>query len=149
MEMGDVFRDLKLVYTDGVPYNELEHHLTEEDVQRWCVQFGLSRTHLFDAIARHLALGFDKRELTFEFCDAVVNDLSIAVTNTSGPRPELFWEVYSAFDEGEYYHDENRQEDPVEVHTRPIIAQLARTISSSPDQVADDTARTSTKHSLQ
>jgi len=45
----------------------------------------------------------------------VVNDLAGPVTNTSGPKPQIFWEVYSAFDEGEYYHGNNRDEDPVEI----------------------------------
>jgi hypothetical protein len=29
-----------------------------------------------------------------------------------------------AFDEGEYYHNNNRDEDPIEVYTRPMIARI-------------------------
>jgi hypothetical protein len=58
----------------------------------------------------------------------VVNDLSGPVTNTSGPKSQIFWEVYSAFDEGEYYHGNNRDEDPVEVYTRPMIARLVEVL---------------------
>jgi hypothetical protein len=128
MDLSDVARELKLLYPDGVHYRDLDRHLTEGDVERWSTGCDWSRFQLFEAIARYLALGFNASELSFEFCDAVVNDLSVAVTNTSGPRPQLFWEVYSAFDQGEFYHDNNRNEDPVEVYTRPMIARIAESI---------------------
>lgn len=62
----------------------------------------------------------------------VVNDLASPVTNTSGPKPQIFWEVYSAFDEGEYYHGNNRDEDPVEVYTRPMIARVIEVLATGP-----------------
>jgi hypothetical protein len=39
-------------------------------------------------------------------------------------RPDLFWKVYVAFDEGEYYHGNNKEQDPVKAYTRPQIAQI-------------------------
>jgi hypothetical protein len=57
-----------------------------------------------------------------------VNDLFGLVTNTEGPRPSMFWEVYLAFDEGEYYHGDKRDEDPVEVYTRLLIARVLETL---------------------
>jgi len=124
MDASDIIRELKTLYRDGVPYNDLHRHLTEADVERWRTASGWSRSQLFDEIAKNLAFGFNASELHFQFCDAVVNDLTRPVTNTSGPRPELFWEVYSAFDQGDFYHDNNRDEDPVEVYTRPMIARI-------------------------
>ena len=84
---------------------------------------------MFDEIAKCLAQDFHTSELSFEFCDAVVNDLFGPVTNTSGPKPEVFWDVYSAFDEGEYYHGNNRDEDPVETYTRTMIDLIVRETS--------------------
>jgi len=126
MEAFDIINELKTFYTDGVPYREIDHHLTEADVLRWSTGTGWSRRQLFDQIAKGLALGFYTSKLSFEFCDAVVNDLFGPVTNTSGPKPEIFWDVYSAFDEGEYYHGNNREEEPVETYTRPYIDQLVK-----------------------
>ncbi|MFP5276118.1 MAG: hypothetical protein ACLGPM_03300 [Acidobacteriota bacterium] len=137
MQLPDVVRELKSFYRDGVHYGDLDRHLSEQDVQRWTAACGWSRSQLFNAIAHHLALGFDSSELSFEFCDAVVNDLSVAVTNTSGPRPQLFWDVYRAFDQGEFYHDDNRLEDPVEVYTRPMIARIAEAIRALPAEWLD------------
>jgi hypothetical protein len=77
-----------------------------------------------------LALCYNASGLSFEFCDMVVNDLPGSVTNTSGPATQIFWDVYSAFDE--YYHGNNRDEDPVEVYTRPMIARLVEVLRTSP-----------------
>jgi hypothetical protein len=126
MEVIDIIGELKTIYIEGVPYRDLDRHLTEADVLRWSVARGLSRRQLFDEIANHLAFGFYSSELSSEFCDAVVNDLAGPVTNTEGTKPELFWGVYSAFDEGEYYHDNNQDEDPVETYTRPMIDRIIK-----------------------
>ena len=126
MEAIDIIAELKAIYIDGVPYRELDRHMTEADVLRWSAARSLSRRQLFDEVAKWLALGFCSSELSFEFCDAVANDLASLVMNTDGPKPELFWDVYSAFDEGEYYHGNNRNEDPVEIYTRPMIERIVK-----------------------
>ncbi len=131
MEVSEIIRELKTYYKDDVAYRDLDRHLKGADVDRWCTLCGSTRFQLFEALAECLALGFNTSDFSFEFCDAVVNDLSDAVTSTSGPRPQLFWEVYSAFDEGEYYHGNNRDEDPVEVYTRPMIARIVEGIHTS------------------
>jgi hypothetical protein len=132
MQVADMIDKLKTWYKDGVPYRALDRHLTEADVERWTATSGWSRSQLFDEIATCLALGFNHSELSFEFCDAVGNDLYGPVTNTSGRRPEVFWEVYSVFDQGEFYHDNNRDEDPVNVYTRPMIARIVEGMGTSP-----------------
>jgi hypothetical protein len=132
MQVADMISELKTFYKDGVHYRDLDRHLTEADVERWTAASGWSRSQLFDEIATCLALGFNRSELSFEFCDAVVDDLSGPVTNTSGLRPKVFWEVYSAFDEGEHYHDNNREEDPVDVYTRPMIARIVEGMGTFP-----------------
>lgn len=132
MNAFDVINELKTFYKDGVDYRNLDRHLTETDVERWSTECGWSRSQLFDEIAKRLALGFNSSDLSFHLCDMVVNDLASPVTNTSGPRPQIFWEVYSAFDEGEYYHDNNRDEDPVEVYTRPMIARIVEAMKTQP-----------------
>ena len=129
MDVFDIISELKTFYIDQVPYRDLERHLTEVDVLRWTTESGWSRRQMFDEIAKCLAQEFHASELSFEFCDAVVNDLFGPVTNTSGPKPEVFWDAYSAFDEGEYYHGNNRDEDPVETYTRPMIDRIVRETS--------------------
>jgi hypothetical protein len=130
MNASDIINELKTFYKDGVDYRSLDRHLTETDVERWSNACGWPRSQLFDEVVMCLALGYHSSDLSFEFCDMVVNDLAAPVTNTSGPKPNFFWEVYSAFDEGEYYHGNHRDEDPVEVYTRPMIAQIVEVLGT-------------------
>jgi len=130
MNASDIIDELKTFYKDGVDYRNLDRHLTETDIERWSSECGWPRSQLFDEVAKRLALGYNTSDLSFDFCDMVVNDIFGPVTNTSGPKPQIFWDVYSAFDEGEYYHGNNRDEDPVEVYTRPMIARIVEVLGT-------------------
>jgi hypothetical protein len=92
MKASDIIDELKTFYKDGVEYRFLDRHLTEADIERWRNVCGWSRSKLFDEIAMRLALDYNTSELSFEFCDMVVNDLAGPITDTSGPRPQIFWE---------------------------------------------------------
>ncbi len=128
MSFQDVLADLKEFYlaVADKPYSS-KTRLTEEDVTRWSTLIGEPRAVLYDRIASYLALGFYNSELTFEFCDAVVNDIHRIISCAHEERPDLFWQVFLAFDQGEYCHGGNRNEDPVEVYTRPLVAQIVET----------------------
>ena len=128
MDGSDIIRELKTFYREGVSYRDLDHHLTDADVDRWRAVLGWSRFQIFEAIAECLAIGYNTSELSFEFCGKVVNDLFNVVITTSGSRPQLFWEVFLAFDAGEYFHGDNRDEDPGEIYTRPLVARIAERI---------------------
>ena len=79
---------------------------------------------LYDRIGLYLARGFQNWQLTFEFCDAVVNDLHSVITFADKARPALFWKVYLAFDQGEYRHENDEPEaDPVQTYTHPMVAE--------------------------
>ena len=125
MPFDVVLADLKSIYqirSDQTPF--FTSRLTEADIQRWTASLGVSRAALYDQIAIHLARAFYNSELTFAFCDAVVNDIHGVITGANEELPDLFWSVYLAFDEGEYYHNNNRDEDPIEIYTRPQIAEI-------------------------
>ena len=131
MEAFDIISELKTIYKDGVPYSALDRHLTEGDILRWSTLHGWSRSQVFEEIAKFLARSFNASELSFEFCNAIVNDLFAPYTDTAKPKSELFWDVYLAFDEGEFYHGNNREEDPVETYTRPMIARVVEVLEGS------------------
>jgi hypothetical protein len=61
-----------------------------------------------------------------------MNGIHDHIANADERRPELFWNVYVAFDEGEYHRDNNRQDDPIEAYTRPLIAQILSSVSDDP-----------------
>lgn len=132
MSFDLVVADLQHIYPaagDGLNYRS-RARLTEHDLQKWTALVGLSRPALYDEIAVYLARGFHTRELTFDYCDAIVNDIHGVITSADELRPDLFWEVYLSFDEGEYYHNDNRDQDPAEQYTRPSIARIIESISS-------------------
>jgi hypothetical protein len=130
MRAFDIVSELKAIYKDGVPYSDLDRHLTDADVLLWSALHGWSRSQFFEEVAKFLARGFNNSELSFEFCDAIVNDLFGPYTDTAQPKSELFWDVYLAFDDGEYYHGDNRDKDPVEVYTRLQIAGIVEILES-------------------
>jgi hypothetical protein len=118
-----VVSELKTLYKNQLGYpNSPVPGLTDADVDRWSSLISGPRSALYDQIALFLARGFHASELTFAFCDAVINDLFGVITSTNEYRSDFFWAVYLAFDEGEYYHGNNRDEDPEEVYTRPMIS---------------------------
>ncbi len=128
MSFDDVEADLIRLYQ--IHADDPEARLREEDVQRWSASLGIPRSELYDRIAVYLARGFNDSELSFEFCDAIVNDLHGIITFADEERPDLFWKVYLAFDEGENYHGNDREQDPVDVYTRPWIARIVSGVSS-------------------
>src|SRR5258708_14505573 len=111
MKTSDIIDELKTIYKDGVEYRSLDRHLSEADVEHWSNACGWSRSQLFDEIATRLPLGYNTSELSFEFCDMVVNDLSTPVSNTSAARHQLFCEVYYTFDATEHYNVYNPRDD--------------------------------------
>jgi hypothetical protein len=132
MSIELVLANLQKIYQTQVqtPSFSGSVQLTEDDVRRWSASIGTSRSALYDGIAVRLARGFKNSELSFEFCDAIVNGLYGIITSADEERPQLFWRVYLAFDEGEYYHGNDRREDPVEAYTRPMVAQILADVSS-------------------
>jgi hypothetical protein len=127
MLLDAVVSDLKTIY--GVylrePLAPDAPHFTDEDLERWTALAGTTRVILSEQIAIYLAERFHTSELTFGFCDAIVNDLFGILTSPPAGWSETFYRIYCAFDEGEYQH-QNRppDEDPVDVYTRPYIAQI-------------------------
>lgn len=106
--------------------------LSDGEVETWCEATGLNKRKLLDDIAAELAVGFHEGQLTFSFCDSVVDGLVGEVCLSWGNErwPDLFWKVFLAVDEGEYYREGRRHEDPVEVYTRPLIAEIVECMRS-------------------
>lgn len=102
--------------------------IKEPDVERWAAECGRDRQSVYDGFARHLAIAFHRGELPFAFCDAVLNDLHEVITLADDARPNLFWRVFLAFDEGEYHRSADRSDDPVAEHTVPAIAQIVKSL---------------------
>jgi hypothetical protein len=100
--------------------------MTNENVQKWSTSLGVPRSVLYDQLAMYLARGFHASELPFSFCDHVINDLHAVISRANENRPDLFWQVFLAFDAGEFYPNNNRDQDPVAIYTRPQITLIVQ-----------------------
>jgi hypothetical protein len=129
MTIDELLSELHVRYPDGATWRECLR-LTNFDILKWTASVGIPRQDLYDQLAIELARGFHASELSFEFCDAVINDIHSVIIFENEQRPHFFWEIYLAFDSGEYYHDGNRDKDPTEVYTRPQIEQILGAVAA-------------------
>jgi hypothetical protein len=129
-----VSSDLRRIYgvflRQSTQLDTPEDRLTDADIKRWAFLTGVPESTLCDQIAIYLALGFQNSELTFQFCDAVVNDIFGVVISAHVEIQDIFYQIYCAFDGGEYEHKYRRGEDPVEAYTRPYIVHILAGLSA-------------------
>lgn len=53
-----------------------------------------------------------------------MNNVHDIITFVDEDRPDLFWKVYLTFDDGEKCHKNDREQNPIDVYTRPLIARI-------------------------
>jgi hypothetical protein len=103
----------------------------QEDVAGWTEGSVEAELTFYDGVAAELARGYFERRYSFDFCDAVVNQLYALMISKqhldpSPPWPKLFWRVYEAFDAGEWHRLANKSDDPIAEFTDPEIAEIVR-----------------------
>ncbi|MFZ3087756.1 MAG: hypothetical protein WA123_06795 [Methylotenera sp.] len=96
--------------------------LDQVQIDAYCKSSEISEYQLFDDLAKYIAHGYAKNQLTFEFCDAVINEVwRMSETDLSN----YAYSVYSAFDQGEFYRlSDTKDVEPHEIYTRPLINQI-------------------------
>jgi hypothetical protein len=111
--------------------DKFPNRLTSDDV----VQFAgaLDNAGFYNAAALEIAKRYHGRELSYTFCDSVINDLWRAVLDGLKPLnntiPEPFFEIYEAFDAGEFYRKPDKSDDPVAEFTDPAIEEVVKRFS--------------------
>jgi hypothetical protein len=140
---GVVLADLTLIYEkylcgprESNPSDQTAEpiprdRVTSEDLQRWSAFVGKPTSEICDQIAVFLARGFHDTELTYDFCDAVANDVWRVMITGKIDWSDLLARVYDAFDAGEWVRSDRPEEDPVEVYTRPAIAEFVAGLPAS------------------
>jgi hypothetical protein len=129
MELIDVyFRKLCTKYTgEGDLAHDDPIAVDFDLIDEWAWRCGVPIRSLLDEFAIRLAGEFSVDELSFELCDAVVNDLfGVCTHQRLGDFPPLFWEVYEAFDAGEFHRTPDQSDDPVANHTVPMIEEFLK-----------------------
>jgi hypothetical protein len=102
----------------------------QQDIDLWTGGSEEAEPALYNRIAEELALGYSEKRYSFEFCDAVVNQLWGLLIDKQplGTFPELFRRVYDAFDAGEYYRTADASDEPIISFTDPAIAEIVRSL---------------------
>ena len=99
MTIDELLTELQVRYPDGATWRE-RVVLTNVDILKWTASACMPRQDLYDQLAIGLARGFHASELSFEFCDTVVNEVHSVMIFMNEQRPLFFWEIYLAFDSG-------------------------------------------------
>lgn len=116
-----------------------EFYITKDDWLNLSESESQSIFNTFELFATQLAKLYDQNKLNYEFCDSVINDawsewmFSFLDENKDEVKiPPDFYEVYEAFDAGEYYRREDKSDDPIAEHTNPLIRKFLDKISNKP-----------------
>jgi hypothetical protein len=103
----------------------------QEDIDTWAGSSLQTEAALYDSIGAELARGYFERRYSYDFCDAIVNQLYALMIEKqllepAPPWPRLFFRVYEAFDAGEYHSTAAKSDDPIAELTDPEIAKIVR-----------------------
>ncbi len=111
----------------------------EADLDVACATFGTSREAFYDAVAWYVAIEFASNRLSFEDGDAALNWI---FGMAQFALPDLAFEIFSAFDDGEFQRPEVPGGlNPVALYTRPGVAEIiARRHTSNHSFEADGSA---------
>ncbi|WP_074965712.1 hypothetical protein [Paracoccus aminovorans] len=88
---------------------------------------GLKYHQFFNLIGLMIAERYAANMLSYQICDSIMNYLWRAWLDgveDGGHVPQPFYEIYEAFDAGEYPRTPDGSDDPVKDHTDPWIADI-------------------------
>jgi hypothetical protein len=98
------------------------HLHTDHEISALARSFSATVGHIFDQSAAFLAVHYANGTSSFEVCDAAINHLfGDALAERFDYRGTLFYEVYLAFDAGEYHRASDRSNNLELEHTRTRI----------------------------
>jgi hypothetical protein len=94
-------------------------------LEQAAVTLNTSLNALLNAFAREVAEGYLDGKYSWEFGDTVMNNLySCAYVFSDLCLPDFAWNVFAAFDEGEYIHTGESPELDGEPRTKALLLQL-------------------------
>ena len=124
LSVSDVFGELLRRYSADPP-----EYIEQNDIGRWTEGSIEAEAALYNELGAELARRYNAGELSFDFCDLLINSLWGAMIEgqmrkPQPPFPQLMHEVYLAFDAGEFHRKADKTDDPVLEFTDPLIAKI-------------------------
>ncbi|MDR9772571.1 hypothetical protein RJJ65_07865 [Rhizobium hidalgonense] len=106
-----------------------EVRIADSDIRKWAGF--MANWEFYNSTALRIAQKYQDRELSYEVCDRLMNDLWSGVLTGLGESnatelPEPFYGIYEAFDAGEYHRKTDISDDPIANFTDPMIFELLR-----------------------
>jgi len=103
--------------------------VSTEDIACWAGPLDKDVTAFLDRLGGEIAKSYQSGDLSYEFCDLLVNDLFEILfdrqfLDPQGSWAHLFYEVYEAFDAGEFHRKADHSDDPVAEFTNPAVANI-------------------------
>lgn len=96
--------------------------LLSADVESVARGLGVPLPKLMDLFARTVATRYLRGQCSFGFADMAMNQLfGFAHAETGPGLSEFAWQVFGAFDEGEYVHQGESPDEQGEARTRKIL----------------------------
>src|SRR5215467_5175705 len=103
-----------------------ENPLRAEHVEAAAGNLRVTVGELYDLFAKDVAQRYMSGELSYTSGDGVMTALFTYATSGGGPELSRFaYQVFEAFDEGEYLHAGEPVEQQGEVKTRTLLARIA------------------------
>lgn len=101
-------------------------HLLSSPRSSWEVTFPAYSEEYFafcTAFAHLVATSYMSGKLTFDFADRAMNELfSYSYTDDDRGMPDFAWQVFNAFDQGEFQHPHDSADvDPEVKYTKAIL----------------------------
>ena len=111
---------------DALIQNASERPLRAEDVEAGTESLRVTVVELYDLFAKRVARRYLSGELSYTMGDAAMTELFSYATRGGSPElPRFAWQVFEAFDEGEYLHAGEPVDQQGEAKTRMLLARIA------------------------
>ena len=102
-----------------------------QQMETVALELGVTVEELADLVARTIAVDYLNGDIPWAFGDKVMNSLyGWAYGPIDIGLSEFAWDVYIAFDEGEYIHKGEPRDLPSDYRTLPLIKQALGVVSA-------------------
>lgn len=94
-------------------------------IRQWSDDSNIADVELTELLALDVAARYARNEIDYGPADWIINNLFLAMTvDPLSKWSDLFFDIYNAFDSGEYRRNGDGDVEPSEKYTRPEIARI-------------------------
>lgn len=120
-------KTLPQTYVDAL-LGMAQEGLKSNDLSSYCRDLNLTTAELLNTISLEVAQRFISGELSYDLADDIMNGffgVMFDVMGVDGNLPRPAFDIYQAFDEGEYQHlGDSGHIPPYELYTRPYLMEI-------------------------